>query len=699
MSDDSFDDDDHLLMELVRATQKPQDDVPTTNGSSKSDLNDHTAHNQPQSDLEQRIFRADGEIAILRAQLRALQDQKSGELTRLQNELLSSKASSESQINALKQSVQRLEDEKKFLGNEVRALSASKRRKVEPSYEEMNKAKEVASKSPEVFVNEKIHPEALAAQSGYNIYIQDDWSQFCGHIWSSTILGSPRTNSDFLNKICLDSPIAISEHLMIPSKASIMSHLWTFILRLKNTRLDSLVFTFCDHLLRLCQELLQLSNSALAVPFLLSMVNTAITFKTTAVNEELIKLLTSKLAHLSSYFSRLLDWTFEAGDPLLESHTRTYQQEVLEKFTLLLIFDVMENATMLATQHGVKFVKSLWNSDMMDVSLIFKLLPENTERFKSAAQANILFNFVEMLSSSLTDEGIAIADYQVERKLVSSMIKVFLIDVEIKKDSMFYGLNRPIGNNCDFDMICQMIPTDPMPVIGQPFISVPFPAQGKSQCEEEVFEMKEAHEHHILSLRLRIAAFLETLIMSPSGTTMDTITSKESMKSMVRIIALEQNHIIHQPRSKHVHMRISIIGIFLKILYFIAGEIDNINTIIYPETLYELFVVLMRIAFGSGSLTKKAADLLSHMRTHGHVHTEVFNKHCEQRARQVAHFNVYDDGPKKLEEMAALESDFANGLEFPYEQETIEIAREILSLCVNHDEADNLYFNMNYEES
>lgn len=695
MSDDSFDDDDHLLMELVKATQKPTGTLPTIAEDSSNRLSAQT----PQSDIEQRLFRADGEIAILRAQLQSIQSLKTDELTRLQNQLVSAKQLGDAQVQALKQSVQRLEDEKKFLGNEVRALSASKRRKLDIPSDEHHTGDAMTAPADETLLHNLDKKFDLHPSSNFSIHVKDDWSQFCNHIWKSTILGSSRTNAQFLERIWLETPASVDDRLLITTEASLMSCIWNFILRHRDARLDDLVYIFCDHIVRLIHELLRRPDLGLAVPFLISLVNSAINFKTSAVSEKLVVFLTKELALILGNFLHLLDWTFEAEDPLLSNHGKTYQQEVLERFTLTILFDVIENATMIATQYGSEFVKSLWRSDLMDVGLILKLLPENTERFKSAAQTNLLYNSVEMLSSSLIEDGLSISDEKLERQLVTSLIKVFLIDVEIKKDSMFYGLNRPLGPNCDFYKILQMVPEDPMSVVGQPFVSIAVPVDEKEQDKVEQFEMLEAHEHHLLSLRLRIATFLESLIMSPSEKTMEIITCKESMKSIVRIIALEQNQIIHQPRSKHVHIRISVVGIFLKILYFIAGEIEKINTIIYPETLYELFVVLMRIAFGSDSLSQEATKLLSEIRAQGHVNVTVFNKWCEVRARQLAHFNVYETGPEKLNELAAIEGDFANGLEIPYEQDTVEIAREILSLCVNHDEADNLYFNMNYEEA
>ena len=73
----------------------------------------------------------------------------------------------------------------------------------------------------------------------------------------------------------------------------------------------------------------------------------------------------------------------------------------------------------------------------------------------------------------------------------------------------------------------------------------------------------------------------------------------------------------------------------------------------------------------------------------------VFNKWCETRARQLNHVSLLNFN---VETVANVESDFANGLEFPYESETVELARNILNRFVDHDEAENLYVNMNAED-
>lgn len=675
MSDSSFDDDDDLLLALVRATQAPpaqKESSSTTNGN---------------LEIHQQLFRADGENAILRAQLESLKALKIEEVTRLHHELQAARNQAEGHISALKQSVDKLEDEKKFLGNEI--LSLSKRRKIGNAHLEQTDKLALA---PKPRVPTKPLKSAI-------IRLQDEWSQFCDHLHHNTINGSSRTSMEFLAKICVEDPFR-SGDLQVPAKMPLSSAIWDYLMLKKDLRLDDLVFLFCEQVIGLTKQMLLPPNQTgplVPVPFLLSLVHASINFKNSAVSENLVTFLVNEVGLILDRFVFLLDLADEEEESFLDHHSVTYQQRVLENFTLILCFDLLENVVIISTQFGPHFVAQLWKQ--MKISLLTRVLPENTERFKSAAQINLVYNFVEMLSASLTDQGLAIENSKLHPPLVKSLIKVFLIDISIKEDFMFFGLNRMLGNNRDLEKIGQMVPADPTKVLNQALVSVAYPVECKKLSENDVFQISLNHECHLLSLRLRIATLLESLIVSTTPSCMHLLNLKENIKSIVRIIGFEQNFIIHLPRSKYIHMRLGIIAVLVRILYYITEENRNIDTLIYPETLHEIFVVLMRIAFGSDSLSFEAHKLLSEIRAKGITDIGVFNKCCEHRSREMAHISLHDSRPDKFQELSNIECDFPNGLEFPYELETVEIAREILGVCVNHDEADNLYYNMNCEDA
>lgn len=650
--DDSFDDDDDpLLMELVRQTQHPAKPPP------------------PPQNQQQELFRADGEISILRAHLQLLQLLTADEIARLNKELDSARSSNDAQVTALRQLVEKLEDEKKFLGNEVRSLLATRKRKIDenPPAEPIRPAKQPPKPSRPVSAAKPVH-------------VDDEWSQFSDHLWRYTINGSIRATLAFLEKIAFDQITPVTEFFVVEPQKPIMLALWLYLLQHKHLRLDELVHSFTELLIKFIFVCLDRQKLLfLPVPFLLSLVYATISFKTSAVDKNTVKLVVLLFLDMLDRFLHLLDWTFESDDPLFHQ-AAPYQRELLEKLSLVFLFDTIEYACVVATQYGDEFVQELWGET--DFGVLHKLLPENTERFKLAAQINLVYNFVVMHSAAVTEAGL----YGNAEATVRALIKVFLIDLAPKEDMMFYGLNRMLGNNRDLAKLAEIVPENP-DLFGKPYATLAFPAQQQPIPEKEMPKMNLNHEYHLLSLRLRIVLLLE-IGMLTSQTVFQVFCTQESIKSMVRIIGFEQNHVMHNPRAQHVFMRVRIIAGFIKMLFYVIDEIRNINSIIYPETLYEIFVVLMRVAFGADSLLFEAHSLLTKIRASGFT-GEVFHRASELRAREVAH--VTSDDPARV---ADAEADFANGLESPYDHETVETAREILSVCVNHDEADNLYANM-----
>lgn len=676
MSDSSFDDDDDLILQLAHATQAGP-----------------AGEQAPDANYQHQLFRAQGEISILRAQLESLQNSKQTELEKLSQAAHGNQRAAEEHIAALKQTVDKLEDEKKFLGNEIRSLSSAKRRKV-------------AAQGPQELVQQKDHAGvgAGADKTGQNppepqvaanykhhappkLEIRDEWSQLCVHIWHYTINGSDRTLLAFLLAISLETRLDVSDTLHIPAKTAVLTVVWELVMTLRPLRLDRAVERLCDALLAMISCLVKRQLTLLPVPFLLSLVHAAVTFKNLAVTQSVVLRLVEDLTVVLEQF------LFVLRDDEEDAHYMATQlQQLVNNFILVASLDLLETAATLATQFGAKFVRALWGPSGLRLDLLKQILPENTERFLLAVQINLVYNYVEMLSASLVDDVFAFADEGTNRLIVNSLMKVFLIDIAEKEDFVFYGLNRVLGNNNDFGRISHSVPSKKEDFLQGSTTSLPYPVSKEPVSPKTRFQMALRHDHHLLALRTRIVLLLESLAVSEN---LGLLNLRENLKSVVRILLFEQNLVMHQPRYRYVYMHLTIISTFVRVFFYILEEHRNINTLIFPETLYEIFVVLMRIAFASDSLSVEAQKFLQHVRKSGILQPGVFNRAVEARSREVAHFNVFDQSAETFAELGNIEGDFANGLEFPYETETIEIAREILSVCVNHDEADNLYYNMN----
>lgn len=485
----------------------------------------------------------------------------------------------------------------------------------------------------------------------------------------------------------------------------------------KNLRLDDLVSEFTLMLVELIEQILD-TKLILSIPFLFLLIHSTINFRPLAVTKSTIKSLLQGISRISIKYWYILE---EAQNQEEEGNFQDDSPDqviILQKLTLIFSIDIIEKLTAISSLHGELFIQEIWHDDIIPMELLQRCLPENSERFKNTSQINLVYNIVEILMSSITELSMAYSSGPKRQQLsiFNSLLKVLLIDIPLKDDFMFYGLNRIIGNNIDIRKVESVVPIDETP-IGLTMISIPSPipyellqerVQENQNCTKNgsqinksksrlLFDLSLKHQNHLLNLRIRVTTLLEHYILTTEQ--IDSLQLKDFIKSMVRTIGFEQSNILKNPRSKNVHLRTQIIANLVRILNYISSEAKGgITTLVYPETLYEIFVTLLRIAFGSNSLSSDARQVIESIRNNvKYFETPIFNKWCEIRSKQLNHIDNTEGGDGKF--ISEIESQYANGLEFPYEEETIELAREILDLCVTHEEADNLYFNMNCEDA
>lgn len=641
------------------------------------------------TNFQSQLYRADGEIAILRAQLEQLQHQKVNEVSKLKEVHDLYKRNNEDQVSALKFAVQKLEDEKKFLNNELK--TSTKRRKVHstPTQSSSGIDIDLSTSASQTTQKENIPPINNVANA---TKLQNDSSLYIDQLWNHCILGSKRTSLTYLNKVCIDFDFETNDFKVV-RRTPLSSGIIEFLMLNKNLRLDQLIKRFCLHLVEVIDVLLK-EKSIVSIPFLLSLVHFSVSYRPAAIGTETIKSLLIKFSRISNGLAFLL----HNEQDIINYHDVPDQIMIIEKFIFICCLDIIEKLVSLSSLSDDKFIRSIWTDEILSVELLGRCLPENTERFKNSAQINLVYNFVEMLISSITEETFAYNDQAVSDSIIfSSLLKIFLIEVPIKDDFMFYGLNRIIGNNLDFAKIDSTIPQTKDKLNNFTILTpqpIPFELLKQNQTNKEIsFELESNHEFHVLNLRIKVANLLESYIVTKQSVSF--LQQKEHFKSIIRIIGFEQVHIQQAPRSKHVNLRIQIISILIKVVNYLTQEMREMSSLIYPETMYELYVVLLRIAFGSDSLSVEAHRLLVEVRNKRFINDTIFNGWCEHRARELNHL-THNDLQGKL--LADIESDYANGLEFPYESDTVELAREILNVFVTHEEADNLYFNMNHQE-
>ncbi|KAG7194726.1 lethal, checkpoint-defective, DNA damage sensitive protein [Scheffersomyces spartinae] len=681
--------------------------------------------------IKNDIYRADGEIKILRAQLDEVRSKKDIEIARLREQVDSLKHDHSNLVAGLRGMVDKLEDEKKFLNNELKSLFlTSKRRKVVDTQGNDNvySSKPIGGESL-MIVGSMASPASLSSSSpsssaattfsGAMFSLKrhkksnDQTWLFIDEITASSINGCQRTNLELLLKIYIESSfISEIDTFEVTPKSPLSSTIIKYLMNNKEIRLDVLVEDFCHNLMKLISHLIANHNHTASLPFLLSLVHTCIGFRPNAVSSELILWLTERLIATLVGQMNLLE---EGEDIQIGYFDIPDQQLMFKKLYIICAMDTMEKLTVLASSKNF----SIWH--LIPTDLFRQCLPDNTNTFVGVAQINLVYNVVVMLQSSAGPDSFAYQSSSTKndqsstepitteagvssKEVINSLLKTFLMDIGIKQEFAFYGLNRLLGNNCDLSYIEQAIPTTTN-ILGQSMVANPDPIRREKWQVTPLMKLK--HEEHLLNLRLLISNLLEYYVTVNPAMFMNGLNYEEVIKAIIRVMGYEQNNIMTCPRDRYIHLRLKIIASLIVILYHMVFH-KRSNDIIYPETMYEIFVVLTRISFSNESLMVKATEFLERVRKLL-VTIPIFNQWCEQHARELNHIDVSSPIAMKkstttlningdAKKTASVESEYANGIEFPYETETVELARDVLNSFVDTVEADNLYYNMNCEE-
>ncbi|KAI5958018.1 LCD1 [Candida theae] len=723
-SDSDFandDEDDELLQQYLGTTQAPihlsttrEDDNDTTSEKPTSvfQINQPIASQLLQepidNEIQAKLFQADGEIATLKAQLISLQNSKRDELNSLRQSYDALKRSKEEEATALREAVLKLEDDRKFLKNELVTTTALKKRKISNNNNNNNNngtQTNLQPKGPNTSTD--VDYSVVEESAGTNvtsipsqtvqrvIRVQHDTSALIDQIWGYFIPGSKRSSIEYLFKICFDFDLETLYRYKLTKKTAIASLISNVLMTLKIARLDELIEKFSLLMLDIIQNAIG-QKQPLPVPFLLSLIHCTISFRPVAVTKTVITTLIQGCSQISLNYMFLLSPSLEEEVDFDNYHDVPDQVIAIERFILICCLDVIEKLTAIGSMHDTRLIRSIWcDQTVFPQSLVSSCLPQNTERFKSVAQINLVFNVVEMLIATITEGTFGFNEATSDFNLIQSLMKIFLLDIPIKDGFRFYGLNRFIGNNCDLNTIDLTVPLQ-HDNLNNYLVSIPQPVYKDLESELNFKKLQINHEAHLLNLKIKVCELLQSIIITKQS--IDFLMDKDHFKSFVRVIRLEQTYMANDPRSTMIHSRVHLIGQIVKIMDYLTQDLHEPSDLIYTDTMYEMFVAISRIAFGADSLAMDAQKLLVKIRSQGHYNITVFNRACELRARQLHHLTVGDYSKKGGgKQLASAESDFANGLEFPYESETVELSRDILNRFVNHEEADNLYYNMNYE--
>lgn len=660
-----------LAQPPVRLTPTANTNISPTNGGGLANAVDSTQGSSISTlpeDVRTRLYQADGEIAVLKAQLEHARSKELEETNKLRKLFNESKSSMEEQISLLKFNVQKLEDEKKFLDNQIRS-NYSKRRKVS---ENSSVEGDSRTKAPvEMAAPAKPNKQRL-------IRVQNDTTLLTEYLWRLSINGSKCTTMEYLGKICFKDPITVQGYVF-PAQLPISGIILEYLINKKDLRLDRLIEEFFTLLGQLINILIR-DKLISSVPFLLSLIHGILGFKPSAINKSTMLDLTTAIIKIIQEFKGTLD----SEDKDLFNYNKTPQYILLEKFILIILMDIMESLMILCNLHQDSSLSLKLYYDVDVKGLLNQFLPKNQEALISISQINIIYNIIEILNNFYEMNPLE----DLNSETIQTLINIHLLGVPIKENFRMFGLNRCIGNNVDFKIIDKIIVNPKFNSIkGTKLIVLPNPFDEVDNEDQYAIEFR--HENHVVQLQLQVSKMIENYMINRMDISL--LKNIDTVKIIIRLINLEQYKVQKDPRSKLVIFRLKLITNYIRNLNYLFKVCKKLNEIITVETLNELTVVLARIAFSSNEgVSELSRKLYGDLRSRNYK-LSITNQEVETKSRQL--HNITESHQDK-QYLAEIESYSANGLEVPYDSETIELSREILGYCIDNEVADNLYMNM-----
>lgn len=655
---DDFSDDDEFLESVKKLSQtqvpssKPHINHVTNFSKSNSPFSASSPNfslpNHPNlipDDIKLKLYKADGEVAILRNQLEQarLQNHQVNEKLKLSYE--QSKHSMEEQMKMMKFTIQKLEDEKKFLDNQIKSGNTKKRK--------------LEDKSP---------PKELVLKGQHIIRVPNDITLLTDYIWRLSINGSERSIMEYLDKIAVSTTITIGS-VQFPEKLAIAGVILKYLVSKKDLRLDKLLKDFLSILIELVK--IQMDQEIITcVPFVLALIHGILGFKPSAIDVHAL----SRIMHLMCSIINVYGHFALNEDPDLFNYNKTPQVILLEKFTLICAWDVIET--------GLKIYDLSPDQPKDEIFGMIQQCMIEMSRDLYSTQININYNWIEIFDNYYESNP------SIPMSLVLNLMEINLLGVPIKDDFRVFGLNRCIGNNIDFQKIDSVIFTDNEMADANMLIIFPYPISKVDFFNDGEYKLKYNHEHHLLDLRLSVNRMIEKMIIQTED--VEFIKHIDIVKKIIQTIDLEQNYILRSPRSNFIATRLKIISTLIRVLNYLFKSTSQLNEFIDTESLNELSIILSRIAFSSNPVISKSTAELYKMLRGQNYKLGILNKSIETRGRNLSNI----DFTSNKNQIAEVEMDYANGIENAYDSETIELSREILASCIDTETADNLYINV-----
>ncbi|CDK26893.1 unnamed protein product [Kuraishia capsulata CBS 1993] len=720
LEDDGFGDDfdDDFEDALVELTSKPTSVTPATPSAP-------AAATAPSRSVEDEILMTKGENAILRQQIQELVQRHNKEQKRLRESYDKELGDKTSKVKAYVDAIKRVEDEKKFLDSEVKNLSlrldleGSKRKRPKTGNTTELRADKVSesqmSESPFSLRGRAIPaPSQKLSVIGQRTVIPLEKDLFIDAIMAHVIPGSSRSTMDFLSRIDSEVEFSRGPFKITKGRESIKTELTNYLVSIKNDeRLDTLISEFLLYLLEFCNKLFS-AKSLLPIPFLQALMHCAMRYRPVAVPIKTLWVVLNFNVEVCTSYPNLLRGTedpFEVDKPALTTSTtmeevkvfvkhKPFQNVVLEIMVTTFALDLVETATEFAKFRKVDDLKGFYTDFLLEIlSLVTH----------QQTPTNYVFNAVEILTNAVvpevfgTSQSDATADAITEKMML--LTKLLASGMESKSGLRVYGLNRIVGCGRDIKLLEALVPLGDDPMIAYANVSLALPLS--PDMYNDIIKNNGAplntvnQELHRLHIRHEVLRMFELYFSRRDIVPLKPETMIEIARVSIWLLVKQQEYILRSPRSRTVHTRIKVVNSIVRVVHHICTESALEISQLPRDVLRD--VVTAFLAICATTVSHESAAFVAQARKVGYMHP-IFNAHLERKNEEVfgiasrlraVSLDDYLRDAYIIEEHTKADTQ-SNGVEISYDDTTIELARDVLGLCVTGDEADSLYFSMNW---
>lgn len=425
--------------------------------------------------LTARVRKAQGEASMLRDKIALLNLERDRERSVQEEQAKRQKESHEQEMLALKQELQRLEDEKKFLSMEARKPSSAMKSTPLPGFHATPESRNTSSSSKLSTFEAESSPSSKKRKTenttepsrplvvlNFSRRIPDENSLFYDHLILHRIVGCEYTTMEILSVIKLEYiEVFHYKTLIIKRSESIGRQLMEFILRYKQSMpLDAFVDTLLEHLAVLVTKIsVHQQELKMAVPFLIALINQVIIFRPSAVQYTTLKEIVIFIADLIKTYQHVLKQPLYGT---LEVHQNMapdiFQYELIDILIILYSFDALESSfQVLQVNSNVdyafffdsKVLKAVESTYRLSLTISYK--PLINVIFSTIVVLDTISNLAIVYQDAMKEDNVKSTINDGQEKLQG---KPPLIDSIWWRDCvtrLYYILSKEINNGGMFD--------------------------------------------------------------------------------------------------------------------------------------------------------------------------------------------------------------------------------------------------------